>query len=89
MACKDCEDNWFWKKIGRCKRCMDQLTVLSVLCWVVWWFGYKDDFKSVESIALIFSGFAFNILLFLHLWFKFVIFPMQKRRHREGKKNRP
>ncbi|MDB1122784.1 DUF3624 domain-containing protein [Vibrio algarum] len=79
MACKYCKENWFWKKIGRCKRCMDQLTVLSVLCWVIWWFAFRDDFKSVESIALIIAGFGFNFLLFLHLWFKFVVFPMQKK----------
>ena len=85
MTCKYCEDNWFWKKIGRCQRCMDQLTVLSVLCWGVWWFVFRDEPKSVESIALIFAGFAFNGLLFLHLWFKFVVFPWQKRKKGEEK----
>ncbi|NOI66215.1 MULTISPECIES: DUF3624 domain-containing protein [unclassified Vibrio] len=80
MACNICNGNhWFWQKIGRCKRCMDQLTTLSVLCWVVWWFTCKENPSSVESIALIFAGFAFNGLLFLHLWFRFVIFPMRKR----------
>ncbi|MDF4793305.1 DUF3624 family protein, partial [Vibrio parahaemolyticus] len=40
--------------------------------------------QSIESIALIFAGFAFNILLFLHLWMRFVILPWQRRR---GKQN--
>ncbi|MDW2116943.1 DUF3624 family protein, partial [Vibrio sp. 1731] len=26
MACRSCQEHWFWKKIGRCQRCMDQLT---------------------------------------------------------------
>ncbi|EDL67536.1 conserved hypothetical protein [Vibrio campbellii HY01] len=63
MACRSCKEHWFWKKIGRCQRCMDQLTVLSVLCWIVWWFAFKDDPQSIESIALILP-IAFNGLLF-------------------------
>ena len=58
---------------------MDQLTVLSVGCWLVWWLGFRNDLKSVESIAFIFAGFSFNGLLFLHLWFKFVVIPYRKR----------
>jgi hypothetical protein len=81
MTCPHCKNNgWFWKKIGRCKRCMDQLTVLSVLCWIVWWFLFKDDPKSIESITLIIAGFAFNGLLALHLWMRFVILPWRKRK---------
>ncbi|KGY10736.1 DUF3624 domain-containing protein [Vibrio sp. MarTm2] len=79
MTCPYCKDNWFWQKIGRCKRCMDQLTVLSVLCWIVWWFLFKDNPKSIESIALLMAGFAFNALLALHLWMRFVIIPWQER----------
>ncbi|MBL4261547.1 DUF3624 domain-containing protein [Vibrio fluvialis] len=79
MACNDCRENWFWEKIGRCQRCIDQLTTLSVLCWVVWYFAFKDDPRSIQSIALIVAGFAFNALLFLHLWMKYVILPWRKR----------
>ncbi|WP_282248578.1 DUF3624 domain-containing protein [Vibrio campbellii] len=85
MACRSCKERWFWEKIGRCQRCMDQLTVLSVLCWIVWWFAFKDDPQSIESIALIFAGFAFNGLLFLHLWMRFVILPWQRRRNKQSK----
>ncbi|MDW3060224.1 DUF3624 family protein, partial [Vibrio sp. 1978] len=21
MACRNCQEHWFWKKIGRCQRC--------------------------------------------------------------------
>jgi len=84
MTCPHCKNNgWFWKKIGRCKRCMDQLTVLSVLCWIVWWFLFKDDPKSIESITLLIAGFAFNGLLALHLWMRFVILPWRKRSSRK------
>ncbi|ERB62626.1 hypothetical protein N779_25285 [Vibrio coralliilyticus OCN008] len=54
---------------------MDQLTVLSVLCWIIWWFAFRYNPQSIESIALIIAGFAFNGLLFLHLWMRFVILP--------------
>ncbi|MEZ8825718.1 DUF3624 domain-containing protein [Vibrio amylolyticus] len=85
MTCKTCENSgWFWKKIGRCKRCMDQLTALSVLCGVVWWFTCRDEPTSIESIALIMAGFAFNGLLFLHLWMKFIVLPLKEKKGRNG-----
>ncbi|MCK6263175.1 DUF3624 domain-containing protein [Vibrio sp. ZSDE26] len=90
MTCKTCDKSgWFWKKIGRCKRCMDQLTSLSVLCGVVWWFTCRDTPLSIESIALIMAGFAFNGLLFLHLLMKFIVIPFQQNQlgEKEGKKN--
>ncbi|WP_104400108.1 DUF3624 domain-containing protein [Vibrio penaeicida] len=79
MPCRTCQENWFWKKIGRCQRCMDQLTVLSVVCWVIWWFILKESPNSIQSVTLIFAGFAFNGLLAMHLWMRFVIFPWQAR----------
>ncbi|MBE3654183.1 DUF3624 domain-containing protein [Vibrio navarrensis] len=81
MGCKTCSEHWFWQKIGRCKRCMDQLTVLSVLCWIVWWVAFREQPTSIESIALIVAGFAFNALLFLHLWMKYVILPWRARQN--------
>jgi len=83
MGCQNCTQNWFWKKIGRCQRCIDQLTVLSVLCWVIWWWLYRDTPKSIESIGLIFAGFAFNGLLALHLWMKYVILPYRARQRKK------
>ncbi|MFB9136465.1 DUF3624 domain-containing protein [Vibrio sp. AK197] len=79
MSCPYCQSDWFWKKLGRCQRCMDQLTVLSVVCWLVWWFAFRQEPTSIQSIALIVSGFAFNGLLFLHLGMRFVILPWQQR----------
>ncbi|WP_093274215.1 DUF3624 domain-containing protein [Vibrio xiamenensis] len=80
MTCPHCQTHWFWKKIGRCQRCMDQLTALSVICWLVWWFAFREQPKSIQSIALLVAGFGFNALLFLHLWMRFVILPLRKRR---------
>ncbi|UUM30787.1 DUF3624 domain-containing protein [Vibrio japonicus] len=79
MTCHYCEKHhWFREKIGRCRRCMNQLTVLSVLCWVVWWWFCRSDPKSIESITLIFAGIAFHSLLALHLWMHYVILPWRK-----------
>lgn len=62
---------------------MDQLTVLSVVVWIIWFWGFKEDLASIESISLILAGFAFNGLLFLHLWMKYVILPWRKRQGKE------
>jgi len=83
MPCNNCQSSWFWKKIGRCQRCMDQLTVLSVGCWLVWWWLCRENPKTIESISLLIAGFAFNGLLFLHLWMKFVVLPWRKRQGRD------
>lgn len=78
MSCYDCQTHWFWKKIGRCQRCMNQLTVLSVLCWIIWWFTCRDTPRTIESITLLMAAFACNSLLLLHAWMKFVILPLRK-----------
>ncbi|WP_117235975.1 DUF3624 domain-containing protein [Vibrio maerlii] len=67
MSCPYCQSNWFWKKIGRCKRCMIQLFVLSVLGWGSWWLLFADNPKSVEAVALLLLSVACNSLLALHL----------------------
>jgi hypothetical protein len=85
MACKNCDNHWFWKKIGRCTRCMKQLTVLSVSGWAIWLAGWRDEPKSVESVALLFATLSFNGLLLLHLWFRFVRLPRQKKHHQDKK----
>lgn len=80
MGCQTCSSNWFWKKIGRCTRCMIQLTVLCLLFWPAWfWWGIKAP-KSIESITLIFFGIACHGLLLLHLVMKFIIIPFKQSR---------
>lgn len=68
MACEQCNESVFRQKIGRCKRCMVQLTVLSLLTWPIWWFGFADQPKTVNSIALLFFAISFTLLLALHLF---------------------
>ncbi|OBT11124.1 hypothetical protein A9267_00265 [Shewanella sp. UCD-FRSSP16_17] len=67
MSCNDCEESIFKQKIGRCRACMMQLTVLSLICWPLWWWNYADNPTLVESIALLFFCIAFSGLLSLHL----------------------
>jgi hypothetical protein len=67
MACNQCSDSIFKQKIGRCKRCMLQLTILSLLTWPIWWYYFAATPKVVESIALLFFAISFSGLLILHL----------------------
>ena len=67
MACDQCTDSIFKQKIGRCKRCMWQLTLLSIMTWPLWWYCFADTPKSVESIALLFFAVSFSALLTLHI----------------------
>ncbi|MGL6011751.1 MAG: DUF3624 domain-containing protein [Shewanella oncorhynchi] len=66
MSCGDCKTSIFRQKIGRCKRCMWQLTALSAIGWPLWWL-YRDAPRDVNSIALLFFCAAFTGLLALHL----------------------
>ncbi|MCS6178208.1 DUF3624 domain-containing protein [Shewanella baltica] len=67
MSCSDCNTSIFRQKIGRCKRCMWQLTALSAIGWPLWWWLYYDAPREVNSIALLFFCTAFTGLLALHL----------------------
>jgi hypothetical protein len=69
MSCHQCEESIFIQKLGRCYRCMAQLSLLSVFCWPLWWWFYAEQPKTVESIALLFFCVAFSGLLLLHLVF--------------------
>ncbi|MGI2069235.1 DUF3624 domain-containing protein [uncultured Shewanella sp.] len=67
MSCSDCNTSIFRQKIGRCKRCMWQLTALSAIGWPLWWWLYYNAPREVNSIALLFFCTAFTGLLALHL----------------------
>lgn len=67
MICKGCDSSIFRQKIGRCKACMWQLTVLSLIGWPLWWLLYGDSPKQINAIALLFFCTAFTGLLALHL----------------------
>ncbi|MGX9462044.1 DUF3624 domain-containing protein [Shewanella sp. A14] len=67
MPCNQCFESVFRQKIGRCKRCMWQLTLLSMMTWPLWCYLYLDSPTVVESIALLFFAIAFSGLLAIHI----------------------
>jgi len=78
MTCNNCEkQTWFWKKIGRCMRCVQQLTLLSIIATIAWWILFRDTPRSIESIALLMALASFVGLLGLHLWMRFIVFPLR------------
>ncbi|MGF1910203.1 DUF3624 domain-containing protein [Vibrio kasasachensis] len=77
MSCSTCQQNWFWKKIGRCMRCVYQLTALSLISAAIWWLVFRDNPKSIESIALLTAIIAFSGLLAVHLWMRWIVIPLK------------
>lgn len=69
MSCRFCKDASLSirAKLGRCKRCMIQLAVMNLVLWPIWFIGFSDTPKSIESITLLFGAGASAILLSLHL----------------------
>ncbi|WP_065429729.1 DUF3624 domain-containing protein [Vibrio scophthalmi] len=82
MACSYCQQNWFWKKIGRCMRCVYQLTGLSIIASVIWWLAFRDTPKSIESIALLSAIASFSGLLILHFWMRWVVIPLRSNQRK-------
>ncbi|WP_284191786.1 DUF3624 domain-containing protein [Vibrio zhanjiangensis] len=80
MPCQYCNEHWFWKKVGRCQRCMKQLICLSIFSWLAWWYAGASNPKSIESVTILVAGFGFHALLFLHLWMRFVVFPWRRKK---------
>ncbi len=67
MGCHFCNTSVFKEKIGRCKTCMWQLTILSLISWPLWFGFYYEQPFVIESIALLFFCMSFSGLLLLHL----------------------
>ncbi len=76
MSCRSCQDPTLSlsAKLGRCKRCILQLTVINVVLWPIWLVGFSDTPTSVESISLLFAAGASAGLLTLHL----IVMPFRK-----------
>ncbi|MGF1760202.1 DUF3624 domain-containing protein [Photobacterium sagamiensis] len=77
MGCNNCRSQAFnqqafKQKLGRCRQCMWQLTLLSGLSWGAWWYFYRTQPAMVESITLIFAASAFSLLLAAHLLVAFI-----------------
>ena len=68
MGCKNCKDtNIFREKLGKCRACMIQLVVLSLVDWTAWYYLYSENPKSIETLVATLAGFAFTSLLALHI----------------------
>lgn len=76
MACKYCQSAIWQQKLGRCTRCMKQLAAMCALLWPLWWWGYADTPRQVESIALLFAAGSASVLLTLHV----VIYPFRRNK---------
>ncbi|MCL1038555.1 DUF3624 domain-containing protein [Shewanella submarina] len=70
MPCNSCNDNIFKRKLGRCRACMLQLTLLSIIGWPLWLYLYADSPTQVNAIALGLFCCAFSGLLMVHLMVK-------------------
>lgn len=77
MGCRNCRTAQVFKqKLGRCRQCMAQLTLLSIASWGAWFYFYLPTPAVVESITLLFAATAFSLLLLAHwavafmLWLK-------------------
>lgn len=67
MGCPHCHQaQAFRRKLGRCRRCIGQLILLSLLSWSAWLYYYLPTPTRVESITLLFAATAFSLLLLAH-----------------------
>ncbi|AZL85814.1 DUF3624 domain-containing protein [Aliivibrio salmonicida] len=67
MACQFCHSDIFKQKLGRCFRCMKQLTFLSIGGWLTWLEFFQATPYQIEAIATFMVSAAFSGLLTLHL----------------------
>ncbi|MDD9175728.1 DUF3624 domain-containing protein [Aliivibrio finisterrensis] len=67
MSCKTCRSDIFKQKLGRCPRCMKQLTFLSIGGWLTWLEFFQATPYQIEAIATFMISSAFTGLLALHL----------------------
>lgn len=66
MACRDCDNNIWKQKLGRCKRCMWLNFLLLLLSALLSYFMMQQQPKSVQTIAVLFTLFASALLMLLH-----------------------
>ena len=67
MGCRNCKaTNLIRQKLGRCRQCMIQLTVLSLCSWGAWFYFYLPTPRMVGSITLLFAASSFSLLLLAH-----------------------
>ncbi|WP_415719955.1 DUF3624 domain-containing protein [Photobacterium ganghwense] len=66
MACQPCRSSVFFQKLGRCRRCMVQLSVLAPLSWLAWWLLYRETPHTLNAITLLVAASGFSLLLLAH-----------------------
>jgi type IV secretory pathway TrbL component len=67
MACTNCDNNIWKKKLGRCERCMWLNFVLLLVSAIFSYFMVQVQPKSVETIAVLFTLFCSALLMLLHM----------------------
>lgn len=66
MGCQACTGSEFWQKLGRCRRCIRQLSVLSPLGWISWFIFYRHSPTTIEAITLFVAASSMTLLLLAH-----------------------
>jgi len=67
VTCRDCENNIWKQKLGRCKACMWVNFILLLVSAISWYYSMMLNPKSVASIALLMTLFASAVLMLLHV----------------------
>ncbi|PSU33025.1 DUF3624 domain-containing protein [Photobacterium lutimaris] len=66
MRCQACTRSVFWQKLGRCQRCIHQLSVLSPLSWIVWAIFYRHQPTTLDAITALVVASSMTLLLLAH-----------------------
>lgn len=66
VTCRDCENNIWKQKLGRCKVCMWQTLFLLLVSAISWYYTMQLNPKSVASIALLMVFFLSAVWMLLH-----------------------
>ncbi|WP_108652637.1 DUF3624 domain-containing protein [Dongshaea marina] len=66
MSCRYCLSDLFREKLGRCRACMLQCLVGSLICWGLFLWQALESMTSVEAIAALMFAILFSLLLLAH-----------------------
>ncbi|WEM42482.1 DUF3624 domain-containing protein [Photobacterium sp. DA100] len=66
MGCQACTRSEFWHKLGRCRRCIRQLSVLSPFGWFIWLTFYRHQPATIEAITVFVAASSTTLLLLAH-----------------------
>ncbi|KHT59353.1 hypothetical protein RJ45_24440 [Photobacterium gaetbulicola] len=66
MGCQACTRSVIWQKLGRCRRCIRQLAVLSPLGWGIWLAFYRHQPTTIEAVTAFVAASGTTLLLLAH-----------------------